>query len=279
MSTQRSSTIDKLLERAIANALARAKELEAVSPNDLIQAAKFSHALVEAAKDVRTLATAFAHGVEEPRPDLGALAAGQGVTASGLRRRYPDSIREPLADLDREESVDSIALLRSLVSLEAPDLLGIHGELDRSLETDFGSLSPSQLVGENISRLKLTELPRLSDLLNDQAWSISTETPSNTSKDVESAYSLTGRLFHALAAGETYAAYRIWIGIGGGTVTIEWTGGPTIDQTLPLILPLAKNGALVQGIVGLALKRFDATATDLRWKTDAHSINVRLFRS
>lgn len=122
-------------------------------------------------------------------------------------------------------------------------------------------------------------LPKLSELLKDPAWKVSADVRPTDSPKTDIPYALLGMIFHALSFAETETAYRAWTAAGGKAASIEWEGGPSIDQVLAILMPLENDNALVQGIQGLRLKRFDATTTVLEWNHGSKTVDVRLIRS
>lgn len=87
----------------------------------------------EALIDARSMLTAFAREVANPRPTLGDLARAQGVSLSTLRRRYTpeqvDAVRHLINDTGY---VDDI--IRPFASLFDLDLRGISTERDQELD-------------------------------------------------------------------------------------------------------------------------------------------------
>lgn len=278
MCTTQSTALQLLLDRAFENAEFQLRQLSQVPKHDLVEIAKYSHALQMAAKDVRTLATAVAHGLGAPQTSLGAMAAAQSVTPSGLRRRYPTDILKPLAQLVEGGPVDVKSLIDSLDSLMPGDLLGIDEHLDYSIESAYGAQVPGTFLRELMPRQLAASLPRLSEILKDPKWKVSSELPPLMSYRSDATYRLLGEVLYHLSAAGTETPYRAWIDAGGRTPSIEWGGGPSIDQVLAMIIPLEEHGEIQTGIRGLRVKRFSATVTFLESNRGTENVDLRLMR-
>lgn len=280
MSTLPSTPLGRLLFRAVTNVHLKVESLRQVSTDDLVELASRGHAVAMAAKDLRTLATAIAHGIVEPRPDLGALAAVQAVTASGLRRRYPAQLLKPLTQLACDHDVNAAQLFDAFESLTASDLLGVSAKLDQAIETTFGRIPPSSLVKREISKNIVDDLPRLSELVNNPSWELaSTENREPRNRRKALAFQLVGEALVNLSGSVRDVNFRGWTGLGGTTSSIEWEAGPSIDQVLAVLLPMKLDGILAHGIRGLKLERSDASMAHLIWTYDSSNVKLRLIRA
>lgn len=274
-----SNALQLLLDRAVANTKFKMQKLDHARTDDLVELTQNTQALFLASKDLRTIATAIGHGISTPLKGLAALATAQAVSPSGLRRRYPVEIIEPLTQLNNGDSVDAKGLVDSLESLLAADLLSIDERLDHSIESAFGAASPSALVKELVQRRLIASLPRFSELLKDPSWTVNVTPSPMASVRKDDAYTLLGEIFHTLSFAETATEYRAWTGLGGATASLEWEGGPSIDQVLAIIMPLENDGVLLRGVRGLWLRDFDAAMTSLTWSHNGTTVNLRLIRA
>lgn len=280
MSTNLSIGLHRLIERAVRNALFRARQLGQPGDYDLVELSRQAHALVLAAKDLRTLATSIAHGVSDPRPDLGALAAGQFVSPSGIRRRYPEAIVRPLAQLNAGDPIDATALIDGLESLTAADMLGVNAQLDYSIESTFGPQTPGPIVREEIDRRRIEDIEPLSQILRDGWVRIDPEPAGDLIPSfVADSFRIIGEINHELSLRSFFRDYRCWTAAGGRSVTFEWIGGPTIDQFLGIVMPLiGEDGSPSHGVRGLQLDDYNAATTMLKWVDGDRRIGVKLER-
>lgn len=275
-----SPTILLLLQRAISNVRLKEAAMQELSADDLVNVVGRAHAVVTAAKDLRTIATAIAHGLTRPRPDLGSLAAVQSVSPSGLRRRYSVEILEPLGQLAREEEVNVPQLLGTFDSLAAGDLIGISECLDDAIESTYGRVSPTELVKEEVEGRKVDDLPRLSTLLKDASWEVDSHSNGiDVNNDKALTHQLIGQALVSLSDAVPTTAFRPWTGLGGTSASIEWVAGPSIDQALAILLPMKFDGQFTHGIPSLWADRADANMAYLVWLVGETRVKLRLIRA
>lgn len=108
--------------------------------------------------------------------------------------------------------------------------------------------------------------PSLRTVLSDPTVIISKRVDEVERKRITNAHALLGRVHETLrnSLGDA-TTLDSWVAAGGSGIGMEWSGSLRIDQVLPLLLPLERDGVPISGIGELALGNAQSNETTLIW--------------
>lgn len=258
----------RLLHTGVDIVQRRSQRFDGVDVDDLVSVAACAQQIIDAAIDVRALATVEAQALNDDRPNLTRFAAAQGVAPSGLRRRYSQNLASILRNVADGGQLDEHGLLAELRSFDAHTF-------QQAMETP----AANSAVG-NPRTPSAPERPGLRSVLSDPLIVVSKRVDESERKRITNAYALLGRIHETLRGSLTDAvAVESWVSAGGSGVGLHWNQSLRIDQVLPILLPLERNGVPVGGIPELALDNAQSDEASLSWSSGQRKLSLRLMRS
>ena len=222
---------------------------------------------IDVASDLRSVITAYAHVFQKPRPNFSELAAAQGISSTGIRRRYTGQTVEALKQILGADP-DLKAILRGLPSLELSDLAGLSPAIDRALaESDFiPYYDPPEVDSRTASQVFLTDIEEgvqveLPVSLVESHAAESQQTP---------AHALLGQVTTSIRGDLNSAEWHdAWVQ-DEVRARFEWAGGMQMEQFLARVVPFYGEYAkepqnLISGIHALRVTKHDSKTAQIEW--------------
>lgn len=257
--------MDSLIFLAIAQLIKRrSNELASGMPHlDTVEAVRRTHRLVASATALRSLLSAHGHSVEEPAPKYSELAAAQEVSPSGIVRRYNADMADALRNYDKSARALQ-RILDATPSISASELVGLDDELDELL-FELGAIPERGRA----STRTLTPVT-LKDLLKPANAEVNTIKERAKIDDLNANAARTlGHLMNALRSLLSNADWADqWISGPSTGVVIEWKGGPSIDEALAVLCPVAIDGTHASGVQALLIGEQTQHFARLTYATD-----------